>query len=365
MKIIKTGRSHEGSIENHNPPPFRRIRSCRALASSSLFSFLSGSEMAWLDILYHPLWAVSTALLALVVRTQRRGSWDPQACTVQLKGKTAIVTGANTGIGKFIALDFARRGARVILACRSESRGTAALEEIRKKTGNSDVHLHLVDLSSLDSVREFAERILKEEKALHILVNNAGVSGLPRQITKDGFEASFATNHLGPFLLTNLLLDLLKRSAPARIVTLSSVNHKRGKVDFSHFHGENLSYHMDEVYNHTKLHNIICTNELARRLQGTGVTANSVHPGIVTTEVLRHYHFMIRFLFNLIGFFFFKSPEEGAVSTIYCAVAEETEGITGKYFDSDCSMVLPAPLARDAALAVKDFEISERLTSKL
>ncbi|XP_053171861.1 retinol dehydrogenase 12 [Scomber japonicus] len=321
--------------------------------------------MAWLDILYHPIWAVSTALLALVVRIQRRGNWDPQACTVQLKGKTTIVTGANTGIGKFIALDFARRGARVILACRSEPRGTAALEEIREKTGNSDVHLRLVDLSSLDSVREFAARILEEEKALHILVNNAGVSGLPRGITKDGLEVSFATNHLGPFLLTNLLLDLIKRSAPARIVNLSSVNHKKGHVDFSHFHGENLTYYMDKVYNHTKLHNVICTNELARRLEGTGVTANSVHPGIVMTEVLRHYPLIVRLIFNLIGFFFFKSAEEGAVSSIYCAVAEEMEGITGKYFDCDCSLTLPGPLARDAALAVKDFEVCERLTSKL
>ncbi|XP_054473236.1 retinol dehydrogenase 11 [Anoplopoma fimbria] len=321
--------------------------------------------MVWFAVLSHPVWAVLAALLAVVVRIQRRGRWDPKACSVRLKGKTAIVTGANTGIGKFIALDFARRGARVILACRSEARGTAALKEIREKTGNSDIHLRLVDLSDLDSVREFAKGILAEEKALHLLVNNAGVSGLPKQITKDGLEVSFATNHLGPFLLTNLLLDLMKSSAPARIVTVASVNHKKGQVDFSHFHGENLTYFMDAVYNHTKLHNVICTKELARRLEGTGVTANSVHPGIVMTEVLRHYPFMVRFIFNLVGVFFFKSPEEGAASTIYCAVAEEMEGITGKYCDSDCCLVLPAPLARDAALAVKDFDISERLTSKL
>ncbi|XP_037625555.1 retinol dehydrogenase 12 [Sebastes umbrosus] len=321
--------------------------------------------MVWLNILCHSVWAISTALLALVVRLQRRGPWDPQACMVRLKGKTAVVTGANTGIGKFIALDFARRGARVIMACRSEVRGQAALKEIKEKTGNSDVHLRLVDLSSMDSVREFAEGILEEEKALHILVNNAGVSGAPKQITKDGFDFSFATNHLGPFLLTSLLLDLIKRSAPARIVNLSSVNHKKGKVDFAHFHGENLIYNFDNVYNHTKLHNVICTTELARRLEGTGVTANSVHPGIVLTGAVKHYSFMIRCIFNLIGFFFFKSPEEGAVSPTYCAVAEEMEGITGKYCDSDCRLVLPAPLARDAALAVKDFEICERLTSKL
>ncbi|XP_029907010.1 retinol dehydrogenase 11 [Myripristis murdjan] len=319
----------------------------------------------WTDIFCHPLWVVSTVLLGLVVRAQRRGSWSPKACTAQLKGRTAIVTGANTGIGKFIALDLAHRGARVVLACRSKERGTKALKEIQSITGNTDVHLRLLDTSSLDSVRAFAEKFIEEEKALHILINNAAASGLPKEITKDGLEISFATNHLGPFLLTNLLLDLMKRSAPARIINVSSVNHWRGKVDFSHFRGENLVHRMDQVYNHTKLHNIICTNELARRLQGTGVTANSVHPGVVMTEVMRHYKFIIRALFNLVGIFFFKSAEEGAVSTIYCAVAEETEGITGKYFDSDCSLVLPAPLARDAALAAKDFEICERLTSKL
>ncbi|XP_054640594.1 retinol dehydrogenase 12 isoform X2 [Dunckerocampus dactyliophorus] len=321
--------------------------------------------MEWLDVIYSPLWIASTALLGLVVRLQRRGRWDPLSCPTQLKGKTAIVTGANSGIGKFIAMDFARRGARVLLACRSVSRGSEAAKEIHAKTGNSDVHVRQVDLSSLDSVRDFAEKIQKEEKALHILVNNAAVSGLPRQITKDGFDASFAANHLGPFLLTNLLIDLMKSSAPARIVTVSSGNHKNGQVDFSHFQGENLTYCMDRVYNHTKLHNIICTNEFARRLQGTGVSANSVHPGIVMTGMMRHYALWLRCIFTLIGLFFFKSAEEGAVSAIYCAVSEEAEGITGKYFDSDCSLVLPAPLARDTALAVKDFEICERLTSKL
>ncbi|KAA0719859.1 Retinol dehydrogenase 12 [Triplophysa tibetana] len=319
----------------------------------------------WSDIFCHPLWVISTVILAITVRAQRKGSWDPRACPVSLNGKTAIVTGANTGIGKFIALDFARRGARVILACRSEARGTSALKEIIELSGNEDVHLRLVDTSSLDSVQKFATQILEEQKELHILVNNAGASGLPKGITADGLETTFATNHIGPFLLTSLLLDLLKKSAPARIVNVSSLNHRRGKVDFSHFKGENLTYVMDSVYNHTKLHNIIWTNELARRLQGTGVTANSLHPGVVMTEVMRNYNFIVRFLFNLVGFFFFKSSKEGAVSTIYCAVSEETEGITGKYFDSDCSLVLAAPPARDPALGVKEFEICERLTSKL
>ncbi|CAL8338007.1 unnamed protein product [Lota lota] len=321
--------------------------------------------MAWscADFFYNPLWSVLTFFWGL--RLQQRLLWNPKTCTVQLKGKTAIVTGANTGIGKFIALDFARRGARVILACRNQHTGSAAVQEIRDLTNNQDVHLRPLDTSSLSSVTAFANMINKEEKALHILVNNAGVSGLPKAITEEGLEISFATNHLGPFLLTKLLLDLLKRSAPARIVNVCSSNHFKGIVDFSHFKGENLTYKMDNVYNNTKLHQIICTNELARILHGSGVTANSVHPGYVMTSMLRHYSSALRIVFNLIGIFFFKYAEQGAVSAIYCAVSEETEGITGKYFDSDCALVLPAPLARDPALGAKDFEISERLTSKL
>ncbi|XP_028828926.1 retinol dehydrogenase 12-like [Denticeps clupeoides] len=319
----------------------------------------------WRDVASQPLWMVAALVLALVVRAQRRGRWDPRACRVGLRGRTAVVTGANTGIGKFVALDLARRGARVILACRSEARGSAAVQDIRQRSGNDNVHLRILDTSSLASVRKFAAGILKEEKQLHILVNNAGASGLARSITEDGLELSFATNHVGPFLLTNLLLDLLKRSAPARIVNVSSANHWYGEVNFSHFHGNNLNYRMGKVYSNTKLHNILCTNELALRLKGTDVTANSLHPGMVMTEVMRNYNWLLRFLFNLVGIFFFKSSEEGAVSTIYCAVAEETEGITGKYFDGDCSLVLPSPSARDPALARKDFEFCDQLVSNL
>ncbi|KAL4658983.1 retinol dehydrogenase 12-like [Arapaima gigas] len=321
--------------------------------------------MEWncVQIFSHPAWAISTFILFFIIKAQQKSAWNPRKCKVQLKGKTAIVTGANTGIGKFIALDLARRDARVILGCRSAARGAAAMREIRQRSGNPNVHVRLVDTSSLSSVREFCQAVLAEEDRLDILVNNAGASGLPRGITPEGLEVSFATNHVGPFLLTHLLLDLMKHSAPARIVNVSSFNHRKGKVDFSHFKGENLTYILDSVYNHTKLHNILWTNELARRLQGTGVTANSLHPGVVMTEMMRHYHWLIRLVFRMVGIFFFKSAEQGAVSSLYCAVAEETEGITGKYFDSNCSLVLPSPLARDPVLAAKSFEYCERLVA--
>ncbi|XP_048455791.1 retinol dehydrogenase 11 isoform X1 [Rhincodon typus] len=316
-----------------------------------------------LSLISHPLWFIVAALLYLVLRLQRKGSWKPRQCPVDLRGKTAIVTGANTGIGKYIAQDLAQRNARVILACRSAERGEKAEREIRHWTGNSNVHFRILDTSSLESVRKFTEQIRKEEKQLDILLNNAGASGLDWAITSEGLELTIATNHLGPFLLTNLLLDLLKRSTNARIVNVSSMNHRRGKVDFKHFKGENPpTSGKDAMYNNTKLMNVLFTEELSQRLKHTGVTVNAVHPGVVMSEIMRNYNVLLRIIFNLIGIFFFKFSEEGAVSPIYCAVSKEMDGVSGKYIDSDCSLTLPSPLAQDQALAKKLWEVSESFT---
>ncbi|CAJ0928418.1 unnamed protein product [Ranitomeya imitator] len=287
------------------------------------------------------------------------------------------------GIGKHVALDFARRNARVILACRSRERGQEAVDEIKRKTRNKNVILSVLDTSSMASVRAFAERTLKEEKRLDILVNNAGASGavlrhtqtreaerrgqtavgLPYSITPEGLEASFATNHLGPFLLTHLLLDLLKRTAPSRIVFLSSFMHGQGTIDTSNLWGKNMEkYYMNVAYNCTKLMNTICAKEFANRLEGTGVQVNSVNPGIVRTSAIRHYHFLIQFIFNVIGWFFFKSAEEGATSTIYCCVSEEAEGLNGKYIDSDCTIALPSEKTHDPAINRKLWEACESAT---
>ncbi|XP_078534870.1 retinol dehydrogenase 12-like [Lissotriton helveticus] len=316
-----------------------------------------------LGLLSHPAWALCALLLALLLRLRRGASWHPRLCPLDLSGKTALVTGANTGIGKCIALDLARRNARVLLACRSRERGQEALTEIQKKTGNPDVVLRIIDTSSMASVRAFAEQVLREEKRLDILVNNAGASGLPLSVTSEGLELTYATNQLGAFLLTNLLLGLMRQSTEGRIVVVSSLTHRQGKVDLRHLKGEGTQkLSMNGAYNNTKLMNVLFSNELARRLQGTGLIVNSVNPGIVRTEVMRNYSWILRLLFHAIGLLFFKSPEEGASSTIYCAVAEDVSGISGKYFDSDCSLVLPSEEARDMALATKLWDACERAT---
>ncbi|XP_075049768.1 retinol dehydrogenase 11-like [Mixophyes fleayi] len=314
--------------------------------------------------LSHPVWVLCSLLLAVILRLQRKGSWDPRKCRTDLTGKTAIVTGANTGIGKCVAEDLARRNARVILACRSRERGQRALEEIQRKTGNRNVVLGILDTSSMVSVRAFAKWILQEEKRLDILVNNAGASGLPFGMTPEGLEVTFATNHLGPFLLTNLLMGLVKRTAPSRIVFVSSFMHGNGNIDTRHLWGKHLENHkMNNSYNCTKLMNLICANELAKRLHDTGVTVTSVNPGIVMTEAMRNYNFAMRWIFNFIGFFFFKTAAEGAVSTIYSAVSEEAEGLTGKYIESECSIVIPSEKARDPAVNKKLWEACESATN--
>ncbi|XP_033017044.1 retinol dehydrogenase 11-like [Lacerta agilis] len=316
--------------------------------------------MELLALFWHPVWVPCTLFLSAVLWA-RRGAWRPAACPVDLRGKTAVVTGANSGIGKCVALELARRNARTILACRSRERGEAAVEEIRRATGNPDVHLRILDTSSMASVRNFARQFLQEERQLHILVNNAGSAGLPFEVTSEGLSLMFATNYLGHFLLTNLLLDAMKSSAPSRIVNVSSFRHHKGKVNVHFLSGKEQPKNFDKGYCSTKLMNVLFTVELARRLQGTGVTVNALNPGLVRTEIMQNYSWCARLLFHVMGILFFKSPTQGSFSTTYCAVSEEVEGISGKYFDSDCSLASPSPLARDPTIGRKLWEASEKL----
>ena len=219
-------------------------------------------------------------------------------CTskARLDGKTAIITGANTGIGLETAVDFAERNGRVILACRSKERGEAAIEQVKRRSGNNNVVFMQLDLASLDSVRNFATSVLDKEAHIDILVNNAGIMACPYMKTADGFEMQFGVNHLGHFLLTNLLLDRLKQAPAARIVNVSALAYKIGKINFDDLNSTQR-YSSLAAYSQTKLANILFTRSLAKRLEGTRVTVNALHPGVIRTELGRHFNaFLVSYI---------------------------------------------------------------------
>ncbi|XP_031603285.1 retinol dehydrogenase 13-like isoform X2 [Oreochromis aureus] len=238
----------------------------------------------------------------------------------RLDGKTVLITGANTGIGKETAVDMARRGARVILACRDMEKANKAAEEVKKRSGNDSVIVRKLDLASLQSIRQLAKDVLASEERLDVLINNAGIMSCPKWKTEDGFEMQFGVNHLGHFLLTNCLLDLLKKSSPSRIVNVSSLAHERG----------------------------------------TGVTAYSLHPGVIHTELGRHFWPTVplwKRVFYMPLVFFVKNPTEGAQTTIYCAVEESLQNESGLYY-SDCAPKTAAPQGLDDEAAKKLWELS-------
>jgi NAD(P)-dependent dehydrogenase (short-subunit alcohol dehydrogenase family) len=254
----------------------------------------------------------------------------------KIDGKVVIITGANSGIGKETAIDLAKRGGKVYLACRNMKRGEDALKEIKEKSGTDNVHLLQLDLASLDSVREFSRKFHQLESQLHILINNAGVMACPKALTKDGFEMQLGTNHLGHFLLTNLLLDLLKASSPSRIVVVSALAHKYGSINKEDLMSVK-SYNKYKAYIQSKLANNLFTHELAKKLQGTGVTVNSLHPGIIVTELVRHLidNATVKMIFEPIAKLILKTPEEGAQTQICLAVDPNLAEVSGKYF-VDC-----------------------------
>ncbi|KAJ9586335.1 hypothetical protein L9F63_020043, partial [Diploptera punctata] len=288
------------------------------------------------------------------------------ASNTRLEGKTAIVTGCNTGIGKETVLEFVKRGARVIMACRDLQKAEAAAEDIRKKTkgmtGIGEVVVAKLDLASLASVRECAQHLLRTEPRINLLINNAGVMACPKSNTQDGFEMQFGVNHLGHFLLTSLLMPRILRSTPARIVNVSSHMHWFGNVDFEDLNWEK-SYSPSLAYARSKLANVMFTYELAERLKG--VTTYAVHPGIVHTELGRHLESSSAVsIFKGILEYFFKTPKQGAQTTIYCASDENVGKESGLYYRcyKTTNMRANADVQRGGSQVTKKlWEVSSKL----
>ncbi|KPJ08901.1 Retinol dehydrogenase 11 [Papilio machaon] len=298
-------------------------------------------------------WAYSYSRLTLGICKSSR----------HLVGKVVIVTGGNAGIGYETAKDLADRGARVIIACRNEVRGISARDSIIKATGNNDVHYRNLDLASLKSVKKFADDFLKTENRLHILINNAGVFASDNVKTEDGLLLGTQVNHFGPFLLTSLLLPLLKSSAPSRIINVSSIAYAKCEMDLQNLNAEKeneKSYQKINLYGMSKLCNILMAVELSHRLKDTGVTANSLHPGLVRTDILYDINvFGFQLILPLVKLFT-KSAWEGAQTSIYLAVSPEVDDISGKYF-VDCRVKKTVKRnGYDLELAHKLWELSEK-----
>ena len=273
-----------------------------------------------------------------------------------LDGKICVVTGANAGIGLETARGLAEMGATVVMVCRDRQRGEAAQSEIKQTSGNDRVELMICDFSSQASIRGFAADYKVRHERLDVLVNNAGVLLRELSLNRDGVESTFAINHLGYFLATNLLLDVLKKSAPSRIVNVASTAHKYGKIDIGGWvAGKN--YSAFAAYANSKLANVLFTYELARRLQGTGVTANCLHPGGVGTNLFRGLPGLLQGLIKLVTI----GPERGARTSIYLASSPEVEGITGKYF-ARRRQQNSSEISHNEEAARRLWEVSEELT---
>lgn len=278
-----------------------------------------------------------------------------------VEGKTALVTGGNSGIGKEIAAELAERGARVVIASRNKDKGQAALEEMRDRTGADAIAFMPLDLASFASVREFAKRFLDEHVAFQLLVNNAGLILSRREETEDGHEATFQINHLGPFLLTNLLLDRIVESAPARIVNVSSGAHKASRgLDFDDLSRERRRYRGMAAYNDSKLCNLYFTRELDRRL-GAGVTVNAFHPGFVRTNFGFEGDTFLLSLGIRIASLFARRPARGARTGVHLAASPDLASVSGEYFFDERPARI-SRIARDEEATRRLWEVSERLT---
>ena len=277
-----------------------------------------------------------------------------------MNGKTCLVTGATQGIGKEAARELVKLGADVTIVGRDPARTEAAAKELEKERPGAQVDFLLADLSSMAAVRKLAADFRAKHDRLDVLVNNAGVILMERKTTADGFEATFATNHLAYFLLTELLLDLLKKSAPSRIVNVASDAHKGASVPYEET--TEKTYSGMRAYSQSKLANILFTRELARRLEGTGVTVNCLHPGVIRSGFGRNNSGWLGFGVKLMAPFLI-TPEKGAKTTVYLASSPDVEKVSGKYFDK-CKETRSSKPADDMQLASELWKRSEAMVEK-
>ena len=275
-----------------------------------------------------------------------------------MNGRICLVTGGTNGIGKSTAQELAQMGATVIIVGRDAQKTSRVVNEIRATSGNAKVRPMLADLSSQLDVRRLADEFKSQYAHLHVLINNAGAVFMKRQLSMDGIEMTFALNHLAYFLLTDLLLDTLKASAPARIINVSSNAHTSGKIEFDNLQGEQI--YSPRVYENSKLANILFTTELARRLQGTGVTVNALHPGFTATGFAKNNGRAIAALVSIFAPLVARSPAKGAETSIYLASSPSVEGLSGEYF-YDSQVIQAAPQANDMAVARRLWDVSAEM----
>ncbi len=279
-----------------------------------------------------------------------------------LTGKTVIITGANSGIGREAAIDLARRDAKVIIACRTKNVSEKAAKDIRQCTKKGILVVKELDLGSLQSVRDFCTDILKTEPRVDILINNAGIYQCPFAKTEEGHEMQFGVNHLGHFLLTNILLDKLKDSAPSRIIIVSSGLHALAHLDFDNLNAEK-GYNKRNAYNVSKLANNLFARELSRRLEKTGVNVYCLSPGMARTNLGRHVPSakLLKFILWPLAWLLVKSARQGSQTVIYCAVSQEIKNESGKYY-ADCREKAWSPISLDEELALRMWKVSEKMT---
>jgi len=275
-----------------------------------------------------------------------------------LTGKTVLITGATSGIGFEASVRLAQLGAILVMVGRDLAKTAAKVEEVRKRSGAASVESLLCDFSSQERIHGLAEEFRARHKRLHILVNNAGGVFAKRTLTVDGIEATFAVNHLGYFLLTYLLLDLLVKSAPARLINVASAAHYRGTMDFDDL-GFERGYKIMRAYSRSKLANVLFTRELVARMDGMGVTFNCLHPGAVATNIWNGAPRWMRPVINAARLFML-TPAQGAEAIVYLAFSPEVEGKSGLYFENNHSKT-PSVLASDSSVAKQLWERSSKL----